>query len=164
MTATCASRERFATSRSLGPRSRHCRKPLRDTPSTLHSRAIGCQPACASIQAYFTVTPWQSTPPLSSDAARRWPDSSRSLTRRLRLAASSSLIAFARDSFHLAAAVGAVAGRGRQNGRWHSHKKELGARESFIEFEIPRDAPEPFRLGYGYPSQATIKVLFTASP
>jgi len=30
----------------------------------LHSRAIGCLPACASIQAYFTVTLWQSTPPL----------------------------------------------------------------------------------------------------
>src|ERR1700690_3868979 len=57
MTATCASSDRLASSRSLGPRLRHCRKPLRDTPSTLHSRAIGCQTACASIQAYFTVTP-----------------------------------------------------------------------------------------------------------
>src|SRR5665213_1618903 len=64
MTATCASSARLASSRLLGPRLRHCRNPLRDTCSTLHSRAIGCQPACASIQAYFTVTPWQSTPPL----------------------------------------------------------------------------------------------------
>jgi hypothetical protein len=40
-------------------------------------------------------------------------------------------------------AVGVAGGREKTNGRWHSHKKELGARESFIELEISRDAPEP---------------------
>src|ERR1700722_229401 len=44
MKATRRSSERLASSRSLGPRLRHCRNPLRETPSTLQSRAIGCQP------------------------------------------------------------------------------------------------------------------------
>ena len=53
---------------------------------------------------------------VTSDAVRRWLGSSRSRTRPSRSLASSWPIAFARDNSRLAAAVGAVVGRGRPNG------------------------------------------------
>jgi transposase-like protein len=71
---------------------------------------------------YLNNTSSSKTTAPSSDAARRWPGSSRSRTRPSRSPALSSPIAFASDSSRLAVAVGAMAGRARRNGQWHSHR------------------------------------------
>jgi hypothetical protein len=39
-------------------------------------------------------------------------------------------IEFARGSSRLAAAVGAMIGRGRRNGQWHSHRNKFGAQRA----------------------------------
>jgi hypothetical protein len=45
----------------------------------------------------------------------------------------------------LAAAVGAVVGQGRPNGKWHSHNIEARSNKGLIATIISPDAPEPDR-------------------
>ena len=49
----------------------------------------------------------------------------------------------ARDNFRLGVAVVAVAGRGRQNERWHSHRSCCAARKVIIANGKSRIAPQP---------------------
>jgi hypothetical protein len=76
--------------------------------------------------------------------SRLWPGSSRSRTRPSRSPASSWLIAFASGSSRSVVAVGVVAGPGRRNGRWRSHRSRLGTQNSVIATSMSRVAPEPF--------------------
>jgi len=75
--------------------------------------------------------------------SRLWPGSSRSRTRPSRSPASSWLIAFASGSSRSVVAVGVVAGPGRRNGRWRSHRSRLGTQNSVIATSMSRVAPEP---------------------
>jgi DDE domain len=45
--------------------------------------------------------------------------------------------------WHYLYRAGAVAGRGRQNGRWHSNKKEARYKKGNSTTKISRDAPQP---------------------
>jgi hypothetical protein len=76
----------------------------------------------------------------SSDAARRWRASSRSRTRPSRLLALNLPIAFARDNAPSVVVVGAVAGRAKRSGRWHSHKRAARARGKSIQLLVWRRA------------------------
>src|ERR1022692_2154299 len=73
----------------------------------------------------------------SSDAVRRWLGSNRSRTRPSQLLASNWRIEFARGSSRLAAAVGAMIGRGRRNGQWHSHRNKFGAQRASSRSKYP---------------------------
>src|ERR1035441_4917016 len=73
----------------------------------------------------------------SSDAVRRWLGSNRSRTQPSQLLASNWRIEFARGSSRLAAAVGAMIGRGRRNGQWHSHRNKFGAQRASSRSKYP---------------------------
>ena len=95
---------------------------------------------------YLNTSSSKTTAP-SSDAARRWLDSNRSPTRRLRLPVSSLPTVFARSNSLSVVAVGAATGRARPNGRWHSHKnREVRNTKGIITTRLSRDAPEPDEL------------------
>jgi transposase-like protein len=51
-----------------------------------------------------------------------------------------------RDNSLLVAVVGAVAGRGKRNGRWHSHKREVRNTIGIITTQLSRDALESVLL------------------
>jgi hypothetical protein len=53
------------------------------------------------------------------------------------LLASNWRIEFARGSSRLAAAVGAMIGRGRRNGQWHSHRNKFGAQRASSRSKYP---------------------------
>ena len=78
---------------------------------------------------------------------RRWPGSIRSRMRPSRSLASSWPIGFASDSFRLGAVVDAAAGRGRTNGRWHSHRIWRDVRKCLITSQMSADAPQPLPFG-----------------
>jgi hypothetical protein len=65
-------------------------------------------------------------------------------------------------------AVGAVAGRAKRNGRWHSHKREARNTKDISTTEISRDAPEPFAAlrhqKYTFSSECTVRPLRCAFP
>src|ERR1019366_7620627 len=73
----------------------------------------------------------------SSDAVRRWLGSNRSRTQPSQLLASNWRIEFARGSSRLAAAVGAIIGRGRRNEQWHSHRNKFGAQRASSRSKYP---------------------------
>src|SRR5450631_1577497 len=56
-------------------------------------------------------------------------------------------IAFASDSSFLDVAVDAAVGRGRTNGRRHSHRSGREERKCLIASQMSADAPEPSRTG-----------------
>src|ERR1035441_8636717 len=104
----------------------------------------------------------------SSDAVRRWLGSNRSRTRPSQLLASNWRIEFDDGSSRLAAAVGAMIGRGRRNGQWHSHRNKFGAQRASSRSKYPvlhQNRPAAYTPLYSRtpaPTEGLVKV--TATP
>ncbi len=67
-----------------------------------------------------------------------WLGSNPLRTRRSRSLESNWPTAFTRDNSRLAVAVGAVAGRAKPNGRWHTHRREARSTKGARYSNIPR--------------------------